>query len=680
MGTVASLLVELGANTASFHGKMARAQKESRKTGASFNKLAKTGAVAFAAMAAAAVTGIGVIVAHSLKVNDQLAKTADKLDVTTEALAGLRHAAELTGVSQRKLDLGLQRMTRRVAEAAQGTGEARGALRELGLDAQKLARLSPDRQFANIATAMNQVGNQSDRVRLGFKLFDSEGVDLINTLKLGKGGLSELAKEAEVLGLAISRVDAAKMEQANDAMSRAGAVAKGLGNEITAKVSPVITSVAQGFTDWAVNVGGFESAVNSALNGAVQGAVLVLDAFYPIELTFNVLKLGALALGSAVADAMAASADSVATFLTDFLTPFRVTFIGLIQFINSGLQKLNTIGLVSDAAAERAGAFADTFSEKIDNALQFDPDDIRKFADNLGSAVEMQAAKIEELVNGPSRGERLQAWVADAQLAAQQTAEVTAAAAVAGTATIENALIKRTELQQWQFEQEGLLLQASLGNNFLARDLWYQIEADRKRLHEQELTDIEKEQAKYRIKLAQDEAAARQRATGKMWSDLAGLQNSKSRKMFALGKAAAISQTVISSIQGAQDSYTSLAKIPIVGPALGAAAAAAALAAGAVRVQQIKSQQFQGGGSVSGAGAAAVGTAEVATPSINAPTPTPDTNSQPAAQTQIIIQGDISSNDAQRLVDDLRELINNGDVVLIEPNSRNGRELAALNA
>ena len=56
---------------------------------------------------------------------DALAKTADKLGLTTEELASLRHAASITaGVTSQTLDMALQRMTRRLSEAASGTGEA----------------------------------------------------------------------------------------------------------------------------------------------------------------------------------------------------------------------------------------------------------------------------------------------------------------------------------------------------------------------------------------------------------------------------------------------------------------------------------------------------------------------------------------------------------------------------
>lgn len=60
-------------------------------------------------------------------------------------------------------------------------------------------------------------------------------------------------------------------------------------------------------------------------------------------------------------------------------------------------------------------------------------------------------------------------------------------------------------------------------------------------------------------------------------------------KETAAGKAAAVAQTTISTIQGAQQAFTSLSTIPIVGPVLGGIAAAAALASGYANVKKIVS-------------------------------------------------------------------------------------------
>ena len=84
----------------------------------------------------------------------------------------------------------------------------------------------------------------------------------------------------------------------------------------------------------------------------------------------------------------------------------------------------------------------------------------------------------------------------------------------------------------------------------------------------------------------------------------------------ALYKAAAITQTIIDTYKGAQAAFTSLATIPVVGPALGTAAAAAAIGAGMARVAAIKSAREQGGYMTSGSAyqMAERGKAEIITP------------------------------------------------------------------
>ena len=70
----------------------------------------------------------------------------------------------------------------------------------------------------------------------------------------------------------------------------------------------------------------------------------------------------------------------------------------------------------------------------------------------------------------------------------------------------------------------------------------------------------------------------------------------------AAGKAAAIAATTISTYQSAQDSYKSLAGIPVIGPALGAVAAGAAIVSGIAQVKKITAVKTP-----KGKGAAATG-------------------------------------------------------------------------
>lgn len=246
--------------------------------GRSMLRAARSIGVFAAAITTGAVVALTALVKSQAEAIDSLAKTADKLGITTEALAGLQHAGKLTGNEVRTLNMGIQRMVRRVAEAAMGTGEAQQALKDLGLDAVKLAKLSPDKQFAAIAEAMAKVPTQGRRVQLAFKLFDSEGVALVNTLALGGRRLQELTEEAKRFGTAVSRIDAANVEAMNDAITRASAALAGIGSKITVTIAPVVQRLVNDFTEWS-------SVITSA---AIKNAVLeIANSFDAVSAAAN---------------------------------------------------------------------------------------------------------------------------------------------------------------------------------------------------------------------------------------------------------------------------------------------------------------------------------------------------------------------------------------------------------
>lgn len=74
-------------------------------------------------------------------------------------------------------------------------------------------------------------------------------------------------------------------------------------------------------------------------------------------------------------------------------------------------------------------------------------------------------------------------------------------------------------------------------------------------------------------------------------SALSNLMNSQNAYAFELGKNAALVQTAMNTYSAAMGAYNSLAGIPYVGPALGAAAAAAAIYMGMQQMDKIRSQK-----------------------------------------------------------------------------------------
>jgi len=110
------------------------------------------------------------------------------------------------------------------------------------------------------------------------------------------------------------------------------------------------------------------------------------------------------------------------------------------------------------------------------------------------------------------------------------------------------------------------------------------------------------------------------------FSELAG-------KETAAGKALAIASTLIQTYQSAQSSYASLAPIPVVGPALGVAAAGAAVYAGMKQIQNIKKTKVPGGG---GGGSASGGGSVGAAAAISAPPAPPSFNVVGSSETSVL--------------------------------------------
>lgn len=111
--------------------------------------------------------------------------------------------------------------------------------------------------------------------------------------------------------------------------------------------------------------------------------------------------------------------------------------------------------------------------------------------------------------------------------------------------------------------------------------------------------------------------AAEQKAKTQVYSDFFGgiaqLASSENEKLARIGRAAAITQTIINTYQSATAAYAAMAGIPVIGPALGIAAAAAAVAAGMANVAAIRAQASKpAGGYMSGGYTGDLGRGEVA--------------------------------------------------------------------
>jgi|GEM_PF-2758268 len=226
-------------------------------------------------------------------------------------------------------------------------------------------------------------------------------------------------------------------------------------------------------------------------------------------------------------------------------------------------------------------------------------------------------------------------------------------------------------LEQYATEEELLnlhhqnrleILEAARAADYENKAKWDAAIMDEEENHEKSLTAMKRAEWDSRVSI-----------TSGYLGMLSGLMSSENRKMFEIGKAAAIAQATVDTIAGSVRAFKDLpywAAIP---------ASAALLLTGFARVSAIKSTTFGGGGGSVGGGPGITGGVQTV-PAAPAPVQLDGSGGGGGSGVNIYFQGDVNGLDedslTQALVGKLGEQINDLDYVLINKTSRQGRELS----
>ena len=652
------------------------------------------------------------IIKGSIDTANRLNDLSDRLGVAVEEMSRLEFMAKRTGVAQTALTTGIQRMTRRISEAARGSGEAVDALWELGLQAERLNQLSPEQQFYELADALDAVPNQSDKVRLAMKLLDSEGVALLQTMKGGSAAMRELAEESDRTGNTISSGFAEQATQANAAITRMQGAATGLANKFAIELAPSIETTA----DWLATNAETVKDVTVAVGGLAVGikALTVAQSTFNMVARANPYVLLATAIGTVVSAVYVAheafeNQAQQAVKLRDRVEELTETLNGL--SVAQLRNEKNDIAVQMEKSAKRArelkrelaplqeliknsgqltaqgGAMPIATAEDLLKAKQLKAgiEENTLEAQALKEAYEQAGDRLERMKRiqeNTDRGPRTRRK--DGDLAQGPNREVTEE---------EDPLLQMIEAKERgaairkQMEDDAAAayesIRANLQTQEEAENERYRNRMDRLQMFlefnkdkQEEINAVmEREQQRHSEKMAAiDQARFQQQLQGAqmVFGNLSTLMNTESRKLFEIGKIAAIAEATVSGIESTVHAYKFGTKLG--GPALGAAFATTAAVATGVKIAQLKAQQFGGGGTVSGgtAGGAGPGVYQPSQPQI--PSGATDVN-EDRRGVQIVFNGDVNGLDADQIARSIKDHLDSTDFVLVEPTSRNGRAL-----
>ncbi|WP_143529967.1 hypothetical protein [Salibaculum halophilum] len=267
---------------------MGNVQRRMARLGRNMSKFGKT----MSARVTAPLAAVGAVaVRSSMQTIDAQGKMAESLGTTTASLQVLARAADTAGISQGDLEGALTRMTRRISLAEQGTGPAAEALERLNLAAEDLSDLSADERIKLIQQRIAELIPAAQQAGVSSQIF-GERVGIAMT-RLDAAQIEQAEQTLKRFGVAVTEVETDKIERANDAISALGLVARGLANQITVALAPSLEALAAKIADigeWfsklsptvktiTVALTGFAAAigpVSLALGGVTKGIAAMI--------------------------------------------------------------------------------------------------------------------------------------------------------------------------------------------------------------------------------------------------------------------------------------------------------------------------------------------------------------------------------------------------------------------
>lgn len=562
----------------------------------------KAGAVAAAAAIAAAAVAAGAMAKASIDAADSAGEAAAAAGITVEQYTRLGYAMKFSVGGADALDGSMKFLNKSMFDAANGSAQASMAFDRLGI-----AYTNTDGSLRDSTEVMLDVADRfatmkdgAEKSALAMDIFGKSGAEMVPFLNQGRDGISALTDQADRLGVTLSGDVADAAGQFNDNIDILKGAAQGLTNQIMAGMLPALNETADSLKDEnsllrdSVRVIGTATAAYAAVTIALNAKVIALRAATIAQTAFNaVAKANPYAIAAAGLGVLVAAIYNYNKATPEATRKTEEASTAMSRFDSITRRAADAIQMQNRAAA---GMTMPQIKQKIDEVSasighleilhKRASADFERGAVSAGlvSTYDAQLKQKREQLDHLNAllGEKNNAGTVATPKAATSTGiSTTAAAPVAAPLGPTD-----EEILGW-LEREG---EAQAQVNSMRE--WYRQQ------------DIQAEQvaSEQRIMLAEAEAQARKSAMDGMFSNLISLMSSRSKTMFNIGKAAAITQTVLSTYEGAQKAYSALAGIPIVGPALGIAAAGAAIAAGAARVSAIRSQSFGGGGSVSNVG------------------------------------------------------------------------------
>jgi len=275
--SLASLVVDLQLQVASFNKNVGRANKELGSFHETVGKISKSLDLLGIHMAARFAVDAGKRFAefamHGAEVADTMGRLAQQTGLPVEEFSRLGYAAKLSEISTEDFASALGKLNVNIAEAASGGQKQVALFRALGVsvkDASGATRASSD-ILKDLASKFAGLKDDADKSYLAIELFGKAGAAMIPFLNEGKDGLAALSAEADRFGVTLDEKTSLAANEFGDNLDRIKAAVEGVSVRVAAQLAPAMADL----TGQLLKSKGF----SDALEVSVQALAMTLRLF-----------------------------------------------------------------------------------------------------------------------------------------------------------------------------------------------------------------------------------------------------------------------------------------------------------------------------------------------------------------------------------------------------------------
>lgn len=567
--------------------------------------------------AALSIGGVIAFAKSAIDAGEAMNDMSQRTGLSVESLSKWKFVAEQSGATLESIQPGLKGLAQNMESAARGSKESADAFARLGVPVKDGAGnlRQMDAVMLDLAEKFQSMPDGAQKTALAVRIFGKAGQELIPTLNQGKDGIADLMATAERLGLVMSGDAAKAADELNDSLNLIKQAGSALSTQFLNEAAPAISQIARAMAEAARDGGLFAAAIRGygeawkvLLFGAdpsqmerqrefirdLDKEIRQLEKDIPIQEKAGIL--GRFSGG----DPVEMKRKLEALILT--VNSARVAMRLMEEQANKPpvtppVTVTPTGGLGEDAEKKRKAAEA---SAKELRALMNESDELfTKDRDNTIEATRLhqQADEARAVALAKLIEESDAMWEKDRDNTIARNERKTEIDNIERDRLFSNLFNEREALRA-SYEADFDALNDANANKLIANEQYYQLMGRLVQKNIKAQTALEDDAIKKRFGINQVYRKLDLNSASFFFNQMSALMQTKSRTMFEIGKAAAIGETIVNTHRAAMGAYAALAKIPIIGPALGVAAAAAAILAGGAQVAAISKATMGGGGAV----------------------------------------------------------------------------------